>query len=43
MSDASSLLTALKNAKQFRAVIEDREISERAMRAADTSPFAGDL
>jgi hypothetical protein len=42
-SDAESLLTALMNAKRFEAVIEDREISSAALRAAQTSRFAGDL
>lgn len=40
-SDADSLLTALKNARLFRAVIEDHKLTLPAMRAADTSPFAG--
>ena len=43
MSDADSLLTALRDAKLFRAVIADREIATRALRAADASKFAGDL
>jgi hypothetical protein len=43
MSDADSLLTALRNAKFFHAVMSDREIATRALRAADTSKFAGDL
>jgi hypothetical protein len=43
MSDADSLLTALRNAKLFHAVMSDREIGTRALRAADTSKFAGDL
>jgi hypothetical protein len=43
MSDADSLLTALRNAKLFLAVIEDHGITARAMRAADTSPFARGL
>jgi len=43
MSDASSLLAALRNAKLFHAVMEDHEISIRAMCVAGTSPFAGDL
>ena len=43
MSDAGSLLAALKNAKLFHAVMEDHEISMRAMCAAGTSPFADDL
>jgi hypothetical protein len=43
MSDADSLLTALRNAKLFHAVMSDREIATRALHAADTSKFAGDL
>jgi AbiU2 len=43
MSDADSLLAALRNAKLFEAVISDQEIATRALRAADTSRFAGDL
>jgi hypothetical protein len=43
MSDAGSLLTALRNAKLFHAVIDDHEITMRAMRAADRSRFAGEL
>jgi hypothetical protein len=43
MSDADSLLTALRNAKLFHAIIGDREIATRALRAADTSKFASDL
>jgi hypothetical protein len=43
MSDADSLLTALRNAKLFHAIMSDREIASRALRAADTSKFAGDL
>ena len=42
MSDADSLLTALRNAK-FHSVMEDQEITLRAMRAADTSHFADAL
>ena len=42
-SDAESLRTALRNAKLFEAVISDQEIATRALRAADTSRFAGDL
>jgi hypothetical protein len=38
-----SLLTALRNAKLFEAIISDQEIATRALRAADTSRFAGDL
>jgi len=33
MSDADSLLTALRNAKLFHAVMEDHEITMRAARA----------
>jgi hypothetical protein len=43
MSDADSLLTALRNAKFFEAVISNREIATQALRAADTSKFAGEL
>jgi hypothetical protein len=43
MSDADSLVTALRNAKLFHAVLEDHAITMRAMRAADTSEFAGEL
>jgi hypothetical protein len=43
MSDAHSLLTALKNAKLFDAIMNDREIAVQALCAADTSKFAGDL
>lgn len=43
MSDADSLLTAVRNAKLFHAVLEDHAITTAAMRAADTSRFAGDL
>lgn len=43
MSDADSLLTALRNAKLFHAILEDHAITTAAMRAADTSRFAGDL
>jgi hypothetical protein len=43
MSDADSLLTALRNAKFFETVMSDHEITLRAARAADTSKFAGDL
>jgi AbiU2 len=43
MSDADSLVAALQNAKLFHAVLEDHAITTRAMRAADTSPFAGEL
>jgi len=43
MSDADSLLTALRNAKLFDAVMGDGEIASRALRAADTSKFADDL
>jgi len=43
LSDADSLVTALTNAKLFHAVVSDREIATRALRAADKSKFAGDL
>jgi hypothetical protein len=43
MSDAHSLLTALRNAKLFHAVLKDHAITTKAMRAADTCRFAGDL
>ena len=43
MSDADSLLTALRNAKLFEAIISDQEIATRALRAADTSRFVGAL
>jgi hypothetical protein len=43
MSDADSLLTALINAKRLHAVMDDKEIALRAIRASDKSKFAGDL
>ena len=43
MSDADRLLTALKNAKLFDAVLNDQEIATQAVRAADTSKFATEL
>jgi hypothetical protein len=43
MSDADSLLTALRNAKLFGAVMSDHEITTRALRVADASEFAGEL
>ncbi len=43
MSDADSLLTALRNARLFHAVMSDREIARRALRTADTFKFTGDL
>jgi hypothetical protein len=43
MSDADSLLTALINAERFHAVMGDKEIALRAIRASDKSKFAGDL
>lgn len=43
MSDADSLVTALRNAKLFHAILEDHAITRRAMCAADKSPFAGAL
>jgi len=41
MSDVGSLLTALRNAKLFEAVLDDTSIATRAVRAADASKFAG--
>ena len=43
MSDADRLLTALKNAKLFDAVLNDQEIATQAVLAADTSKFATEL
>jgi hypothetical protein len=43
MSDADSLITALRNAELFHAVISDSEIATLALRAADASKFVGDL
>jgi hypothetical protein len=43
LSDADSLLTVLRNGKLFEAVMDDREIAARALRAADRSKFADDL
>ncbi len=43
MSDADRLLTALRNAKLFDAVLNDKEIATQAVRAADTSKFATEL
>jgi hypothetical protein len=43
MSDADRLLTALRNAKLFDAVLNDQEIATQAVRAADTSKFATEL
>jgi hypothetical protein len=43
LSDADSLLTTLRKAKLFDDVMDDREIATRAMHAAATSKFAGDL
>jgi hypothetical protein len=40
LSDADSLLTALRNAKLFDTVMADREIATRVIRAADGSKFA---
>jgi hypothetical protein len=37
------LLAALRNAKRFEAVMDDREIATHARRAAETSKFDGDL
>jgi hypothetical protein len=42
-SDADSLITALVNAKLFHAVMSDHGIATRALRAADTSKFSGEL
>jgi len=43
MSDADSVVTALRNAKLFDAAMSDTEIATRALRSADKSKFAGDL
>jgi len=43
ISDADSLLTALKNGKFFEAVITDGEIGTRALRAANMSKFASNF
>jgi hypothetical protein len=43
MSDADRLLTALRNAKLFDAVLNDQEIATQAVRGADTSKFATEL
>jgi hypothetical protein len=43
MSDADSLVAAPRNAKLFHAILGDHAITTAAMRAADTSRFAGDL
>lgn len=43
MTDADSLLTALRNSKLFDAVMDDSEIASRALRAVDKSKFIGDL
>ncbi len=43
MSDADRLLTALRNAKLFDAVLNDQEIATQAVCAADTSKFATEL
>jgi hypothetical protein len=43
MSDADRLLTALRNAKLFDAVLNDQEIATQAVLAADTSKFATEL
>jgi hypothetical protein len=43
LSDADWLLTTLRKAKLFDDVMDDREIATRAMHAAATSKFAGDL
>ena len=43
ISDADSLLTALRNAKLFEAVISDQESATPALRAAEVSKFAADI
>jgi AbiU2 len=43
ISDADSLVAALRHAKLFHSVLEDHAIAAAAMRAADTSRFARDL
>jgi hypothetical protein len=43
LSDADSLLMALKKAKLFDAVMADKEIATRALNATATSKFAGNL
>jgi hypothetical protein len=43
LSDADSLVTALRNAKFFEAVVSDRDMATRALDVADASRFAGDL
>jgi len=43
ISDANSLIMALRNAEFFRAVMSDREIATRALRATDRSKFAAML
>jgi hypothetical protein len=43
MSDADSLLSALKNAKLFHSVMADHKITMRAVRVADRSQFADDI
>jgi hypothetical protein len=43
MSDADSLLMALRNAELFHAIIGDKEIATRALHSARTSKFAGEL
>ncbi len=43
MSDAHSLLAALRNAKLFHAALSDHEITTRAMAAANKSKFAADF
>jgi AbiU2 len=43
VSDADWLLTSLRNAKLFEAVINDRESGTRALSAAEKSKFAAQL
>jgi hypothetical protein len=43
LSDADSLVTALRNAKFFEAVMSDQDMAARALDIADASRFAGDL
>ena len=43
LSDADSLVTALRNAKFFEAVMSDQDMATRALDIADALRFAGDL
>ena len=43
LSDADSLVTALRRAKFFEAVVSDQDMATRALDVADASRFAGDL